>query len=106
MLAGIREILIITTPEFQSQFRKVLGNGKQWGINLSYKIQSSPNGLAEAFILGEEFLNGSPSTLILGDNIFFGHGLPEILIAASRRQKGATIFGYHVNDPKRYGGLD
>ena len=103
MLAGIREILIITTPEFQSQFRKVLGNGKQWGINLSYKIQSSPNGLAEAFILGEEFLNGSPSTLILGDNIFFGHGLPEILIAASRRQKGATIFGYHVNDPKRYG---
>lgn len=103
MLAGIREILIISTPEYLSQFQKVLADGKQWGINLSYKIQKNPNGLAEAFILAEKFLNGSPSTLILGDNIFFGHGLPEVLIAAGRKEKGATIFGYHVNDPERYG---
>lgn len=103
MLAGIREILIISTSEYLSQFQKVLTDGKQWGINLSYKIQKNPNGLAEAFILAEKFLDGSPSTLILGDNIFFGHGLPEVLIAAGRKEKGATIFGYHVNDPERYG---
>ena len=103
MLAGIKEILIITTPEDLHQYKRVLGNGNQWGIELSYKKQHSPDGLAQAFILGEEFLNGAPSALILGDNIFFGHGLPEILSAASENKIGATAFGYHVKDPERYG---
>lgn len=103
MLAGIREILIITTPIDLPQYKKVLGNGSQWGITLSYKEQPSPDGLAQAFILAEEFLAGAPSSLILGDNIFFGHGLPEALAAADAKQTGATVFGYHVNDPERYG---
>lgn len=103
MLAGIIEILIITTQEDQEQFKRVLGDGKQWGINLSYSIQPSPDGLAQAFILAEDFLDGAPSALILGDNIFFGHGLPELLASADARLSGATVFGYHVKDPERYG---
>lgn len=103
MLVGIREILIITTPHDHEQFKRVLGDGRQWGINLSYTIQPSPDGLAQAFILAEEFLDGAPSALILGDNIFFGHGLPELLSSANSRMEGATVFGYHVKDPERYG---
>ena len=103
MLAGIRETLIITTKEDQAQFERLLGNGKQWGIKLNYKIQLKPDGLGQAFILAEDFLAGAPSVLILGDNIFFGHGLPQILRKAELRETGATVFGYHVNDPDRYG---
>ena len=103
MLAGIRETLIITTEEDQAQFQRLLGNGKQWGIKLKYKIQLKPDGLGQAFILAEDFLAGAPSVLILGDNIFFGHGLPQILRKAELRETGATVFGYHVNDPDRYG---
>ena len=103
MLAGIRKILIITTPDDLLQYERVLGDGSQWGIELNYKVQPSPDGLAQAFIIAEEFLNGAPSALILGDNIFFGHGLPEVLASANEKQSGATVFGYHVNDPERYG---
>ena len=103
MLAGIQEILIISTPDDLPQYKRVLGNGSQWGITLSYKEQPSPDGLAQAFILAEDFLEGAPSALILGDNIFFGHGLPKVLAAAEASQIGATVFGYHVNDPERYG---
>ena len=103
MLAGIREILIITTPNDLQQYKRVLGDGSQWGITLNYKEQLSPDGLAQAFIIAEDFLDGAPSALILGDNIFFGHGLPEVLAAADTKQTGATVFGYHVNDPERYG---
>lgn len=103
MLAGIRDILVISTPNDLPQYKRVLGNGSQWGITLSYKEQPSPDGLAQAFILADEFLDGGPSALILGDNIFYGHGLPEVLAAADTDQRGATVFGYHVNDPERYG---
>lgn len=103
MLAGIREILIITTPQDQDQFQRLLGDGSKWGIHLKYKIQPSPDGLAQAFILAEDFLDGAPSAMVLGDNIFFGHGLPEILGAADAQTEGATVFGYHVSDPERYG---
>ena len=103
MLAGIRDILIITTPQDQEQFRRLLGDGSQWGIRLEYKIQPSPDGLAQAFILAEDFLDGAPSALVLGDNIFFGHGLPEVLAVANAQASGATVFGYHVSDPERYG---
>ena len=103
MLANIRDILIITTAEDQAQFKNALGDGSQWGVTLSYEIQPSPDGLAQAFILAEDFLNGAPSALILGDNIFFGHGLPEVLKNADMCEKGATVFGYHVTDPERYG---
>ena len=103
MLAGIREILIISTPDDLPQYKRVLGDGSQWGITLSYIEQPSPDGLAQAFILGEDFLDGASSALILGDNIFFGHGLPEVLAAADAKQNGATVFGYHVNDAERYG---
>lgn len=106
MLAGIREILLITTPEDQAQFERLLGDGGQWGISLRYKIQPSPDGLAQAFLLAEDFLAGAPSAMVLGDNIFFGHGLPELLQSASLRSKGATVFGYHVSDPERYGVVD
>jgi glucose-1-phosphate thymidylyltransferase len=106
MLTGIRDILIITTPEDQAQFQRLLGDGSQWGINLHYKIQPNPEGLAQAFILAEDFLAGAPSTMILGDNIFFGHGLPEVLAAADAQTSGATVFGYHVSDPERYGVVD
>lgn len=103
MLAGIREILIITTPQDQDQYQRLLGDGSQWGIHLEYKIQPSPDGLAQAFILAEDFLDGAPSAMVLGDNIFFGHGLPEVLAAADAQTDGATVFGYHVSDPERYG---
>ena len=103
MFAGIREIAVITTPEDQNQFRRVLGDGSQWGLSLTYVVQPSPDGLAQAFILAEEFLDGAPSALVLGDNIFFGHGLPERLAAASGVATGGTVFGYRVSDPRRYG---
>jgi glucose-1-phosphate thymidylyltransferase len=106
MLAGIREILIVTTPADQEQFRRALGDGSQWGISLSYILQPSPDGLAQAFILAEEFLAGSPSALVLGDNIFFGHGLPSLLQQADKSEMGATVFGYRVSDPERYGVVD
>ena len=106
MLAGIREILIITTPQDQNQFQCLLGDGDQWGIELKYKAQPNPDGLAQAFILAENFLNGAPSAMVLGDNIFFGHGLPQVLAAANAHKHGATVFGYHVSDPTRYGVLD
>ena len=103
MLADIKDILIITTMQDRNQFQRLLNDGSQWGINLKYKIQRSPDGLAQAFILAEDFLDGAPSALILGDNIFFGHGLPELLAAANKQRDGATVFGYHVSDPERYG---
>ncbi|WP_037267348.1 glucose-1-phosphate thymidylyltransferase RfbA [Roseivivax halodurans] len=103
MLAGIREICIITTPEDQDQFRRVLGDGGQWGVALTYVVQPSPDGLAQAYLLAESFLAGAPSALVLGDNIFFGHGLPEMLAAADARETGGTVFGYRVADPERYG---
>ena len=103
MLADIKDILIITTTHDENQFQRLLNDGSQWGINLEYKIQPSPDGLAQAFILAEDFLDGAPSAMILGDNIFFGHGLPEILEAANKQRDGATVFGYHVSDPERYG---
>jgi glucose-1-phosphate thymidylyltransferase len=106
MLTGIRDILIITTPDDQTQFQRMLGDGSQWGIDLSYKIQPKPEGLAQAFILAEDFLAGASSAMILGDNIFFGHGLPEVLAAADTQSSGATVFGYHVSDPERYGVVD
>lgn len=106
MLAGIREIMIITTPQDQDQFQRLLGDGSQWGIQLDYKIQPSPDGLAQAFILAEDFLDGAPSAMVLGDNIFFGHGLPQVLAAADAQENGATVFGYHVSDPEHYGVVD
>ncbi|HHS93867.1 MAG TPA: glucose-1-phosphate thymidylyltransferase [Rhodobacterales bacterium] len=106
MLAGIREILIITTPQDHDQFKRALGDGSQWGIALDYKIQPSPDGLAQAFILAEDFLGGAPSAMVLGDNIFFGHGLPALLNEAAKPASGATVFGYRVSDPARYGVVD
>ncbi|MEP2827782.1 MULTISPECIES: glucose-1-phosphate thymidylyltransferase RfbA [Alphaproteobacteria] len=106
MLAGIREILVITTPHDQEQFMRTLGDGSQWGIELHYKVQPSPDGLAQAFILAEEFLAGAPAAMVLGDNIFFGHGLPDLLQAAGENTVGATVFGYRVADPERYGVVD
>ncbi len=106
MLANIRDICIITTPQDQEQFQRALGDGSQWGISLSYVVQPSPDGLAQAYILTEGFLNGAPSAMVLGDNIFFGHGLPELLARADQSPLGATVFGYHVNDPQRYGVVD
>jgi glucose-1-phosphate thymidylyltransferase len=103
MLAGIREIAIITMPEDQTQFQRLLGDGSQWGIALHYFVQPSPDGLAQAYLIAESFLQGAPSTLVLGDNIFFGHGLPELLEKADSRATGGTVFGYHVSDPERYG---
>ena len=103
MLAGIKDIFVITTPQDQDQFQRLLGDGSQWGIHLEYKVQPSPDGLAQAFILAEEFLDGSPSAMVLGDNIFFGHGLPDVLAAADEQTSGATVFGYHDSDPERYG---
>ncbi|XSG84175.1 MAG: glucose-1-phosphate thymidylyltransferase RfbA [Methylohalobius sp. ZOD2] len=103
MLAGIREILIITTPHDAPLFQRLLEDGSQWGIRLSYAVQPEPGGLAQAFIIGEDFVGTDPSCLILGDNIFYGHGLTELLASASRRQEGATVFGYWVKDPERYG---
>ena len=106
MLTGIREICIITTPEDQAQFQRALGDGSQWGLSLTYVVQPSPDGLAQAYILAEDFLDGAPSAMVLGDNIFFGHGLPELLDEANARAVGGTVFGYHVTDPERYGVVD
>jgi glucose-1-phosphate thymidylyltransferase len=106
MLTGIRDILVISTPEDQAQFQRLLGDGSQWGIKLSYKIQPKPEGLAQAFILAEDFLAGAPSAMVLGDNIFFGHGLSKVLAVANEQTSGATVFGYHVSDPERYGVVD
>jgi glucose-1-phosphate thymidylyltransferase len=103
MLSGISEILIITTPEDEPQFRKLLGDGSQWGLTLSYAQQPAPEGIAQALIIGEEFLNGQSSALILGDNIFYGHGLETMLDAAGGRDAGASVFGYIVNNPSDYG---
>lgn len=106
MLAGIREIAVITTPQDQGQFRRTLGDGGQWGLELTYIEQPEPDGLAQAYLLAESFLDGAPSAMVLGDNIFFGHGLPEVLAAADARDIGGTVFGYRVADPERYGVLD
>ena len=108
MLAGIREIAVITTPEDQDQFKRLLGDGSQWGVSLTFIVQPSPDGLAQAYLLAEGFLNGAPSAMVLGDNIFFGHGLPELLAEADVVRKGGTVFGYRVTDPERYGvvGMD
>ena len=106
MLGGMREIAVITTPEDQDQFKRILGDGSQFGISLTYIVQPSPDGLAQAFILAEDFLDGAPSALVLGDNIFFGHGLPELLAEADARTTGGTVFGYQVADPERYGVVD
>ncbi len=106
MLAGIREIAVITTPEDQPQFRRLMGDGSQWGLSLTYIPQPSPDGLAQAYLLAEDFLAGAPSAMVLGDNIFFGHGLPEMLAGADARLTGGTVFGYHVTDPERYGVVD
>src|SRR5690606_20232927 len=103
MLAGIREVLIITTPEDSHHFKRVLGNGEAWGMHLSYAVQPSPDGLAQAFIIGEEFLAGQPSALVLGDNVVYGNGLHPLLLDASRLTRGATIFGYRVRDPRAFG---
>lgn len=103
MLAGIRDILVITTPEDNAAFRRLLGNGENFGINLSYAVQPSPDGLAQAFILGEEFINGDRVCLVLGDNIFYGQSFSRILKSAAERAIGATIFGYQVKDPERFG---
>ncbi len=106
MLAGIREILIITTPHDQAAFKHLLGTGKQWGVRFEYAVQPAPNGLAEAFVIGADFVRGQPSCLILGDNILYGHGLPDALRRAGARTDGATIFSYSVDDPQRYGVIE
>ncbi len=106
MLAGIREICLITTPQDQEQFKRTLGDGSQWGIELTYVVQPSPDGLVQAFILAEDFLAGAPSALVLGDNIFYGHGLPDMMAQADARESGGTVFGYRVADPERYGVVD
>ena len=103
MLGGMRDILIISTPEDTSRFEYLLGDGSQWGVSFKYKVQPSPDGLAQAFLLGEEFIGDDPSALILGDNIFYGHELQELLQSADQREEGATVFAYHVHDPERYG---
>ena len=103
MLAGIREILIINTPHEQTLFQQLLGDGSQWGLDIQYAVQPSPDGLAQAFTIGRDFINGQPSCLVLGDNIFYGHGLTETLRHADARKDGATVFGYYVSDPERYG---
>lgn len=103
MLTGVREIAIITTPQDREQFSRLLGDGEQWGLSFTYITQPSPDGLAQAYLLAEDFLDGAPSVMVLGDNIFFGHGLPELLRAANSQTQGGTVFGYQVVDPQRYG---
>jgi glucose-1-phosphate thymidylyltransferase len=106
MLSGIREIAIITTPDDQQQYQRLMGDGSQWGVQFTWIVQPSPDGLAQAYLLARDFLSGAPSAMVLGDNIFFGHGLPELLAAADARPQGGTVFGYHVMDPERYGVVD
>ncbi len=103
MLAGIKDILIISTPQDTPRFNELLGDGSQWGLNIEYAVQASPDGLAQAFVIGKHFIGNSPSALVLGDNIFYGHELVNQLHAANQRTSGATVFAYHVNDPERYG---
>ena len=103
MLAGIKDILLISTPQDTPRFAELLGDGSQWGIHIEYAVQPSPDGLAQAFIIGKEFIGNYPSALVLGDNIFYGHELVHQLHAANERSSGATVFAYHVNDPERYG---
>ncbi len=103
MLSGIKEIAVITTPETRSQFEQLLGTGEQWGISFTFIEQPSPDGLAQAYLLAEEFLDGAPSAMILGDNLFFGNGMQPLLLAADARSKGGSVFGYQVHDPERYG---
>ncbi|WP_295377284.1 glucose-1-phosphate thymidylyltransferase RfbA [uncultured Pseudacidovorax sp.] len=103
MLGGMRDVLIISTPQDTPRFQQLLGDGSQWGMNLQYAVQPSPDGLAQAFIIGEQFLAGAPSALVLGDNIFYGHDLQQLLGAADAQPSGATVFAYHVHDPERYG---
>ncbi len=103
MLAGIRDILIITTPEDREQFQRVLGDGADFGVSLSYETQPKPEGLAQAFHIGADFVRGGPSALVLGDNIFYGHGLPDLLVSAHARRNGATVFAYRVSDPEAFG---
>ncbi len=106
MLAGIREIAVITTPDDQPQFRRLMGDGSQWGVSFEWIVQPSPDGLAQAYLLAEGFLAGAPSAMVLGDNVFFGHGLPELLAEADAQAAGGTVFGYRVADPERYGVVD
>ncbi|RBB93680.1 glucose-1-phosphate thymidylyltransferase, partial [Pseudomonas sp. MWU12-2115] len=106
MLAGIQDILIISTPQDTPRFEQLLGDGSQWGVRLQYAVQPSPDGLAQAFLIGEDFLNGAPSALVLGDNIFYGHDFAGLLKAANAKTKGASVFAYRVNDPERYGVVD
>ncbi len=103
MLAGIRDILVISTPQDTPRFEQLLGDGSQWGLNLQYAVQASPDGLAQAFVIGEQFVGNSPSALVLGDNIFYGHDFHELLGNAMQREQGASVFAYHVHDPERYG---
>ena len=103
MLAGIREVLIISTPRDVPSFQALLGDGSQWGMEIQYAVQPSPDGLAQAYIIGAEFVGDSPSALILGDNIYYGHGITDLFTNAMKRERGATVFAYHVNDPERYG---
>ena len=103
MLAGIRDILVISTPQDTPRFQQLLGDGSQWGLNLQYCVQPSPDGLAQAFVLGRDFVDGAPSALVLGDNIYYGHDLQRQLLSASARTEGASVFAYHVHDPERYG---
>ena len=106
MLGGIRDIAIITTPEDQTQFQRLMGDGSQWGLTFTYIVQPSPDGLAQAYLLARDFLDGAPSAMVLGDNIFFGHGLPQALATADAQGSGGTVFGYRVADPERYGVVD
>ena len=103
MLAGIRDVLVISTPQDTPRFQQLLGDGSQWGMNLQYAVQPSPDGLAQAFIIGEQFLAGAPSALVLGDNIYYGHDFAALLADANARAQGASVFAYHVHDPQRYG---
>ena len=103
MLGGMREIAIVTTPQDQDQFQRLLGDGSQWGVSFTYIVQPSPDGLAQAYLLAREFLDGAPSAMVLGDNIFFGHGLPQMLADADRDDAGGVVFAYHVSEPERYG---